>query len=161
MTTTAHIDTFAKDRLPTKETWPEFIFGDEVPEYQDVLNAAEVLLKNGFSDRPAIRMGEILWTYDDLDRKSNNVAEALTKHYGLIPGNRVLLRGNNTPMLAALWYGVLKAGGVVVTTMTMLRQKELNAIIGVSEPEIIIIENDLPIDLVKSSEGKADHVLTF
>ncbi|MBT5767013.1 MAG: AMP-binding protein [Kordiimonadaceae bacterium] len=161
MTTTAHIDTFAKDRLPTKETWPEFIFGDDVPEYPDVLNAAEVLLKNGFSDRPAIRMGEILWTYDDLDRKSNNVAEALTKLYGLIPGNRVLLRGNNTPMLAALWYGVLKAGGVVVTTMTMLRQKELNAIIGVSEPEIIIIENDLPIDLVKSTIGKADHVITF
>ena len=161
MTITAHIDRFAKDRLPSKETLPEFIFSDDVSEYPDELNAAEALLKNGYSDRPAIRMGTLLWTYDDLDQKSNNVAAALTNDYGLVPGNRVLLRGNNKPMLAALWFGVLKAGGVVVTTMTMLRQKELDAIIGVSEPDIIIIENDLPIDLIDSSKDKAEHVLSY
>lgn len=161
MTKTAHIDTYTKDRLPPKETWPEIIFSSDVPEYPDVLNAAEALLNNGFSDRPAIRIDTLIWTYDDLDQKSNNVAEVLTNDYGLVPGNRVLLRGNNKPMLAALWYGVLKAGGVVVTTMTMLRQKELDAIIGVSKPDIIIIENDLPIDLIESSIDKAKHVLSY
>ncbi|MDG1438398.1 MAG: AMP-binding protein, partial [Emcibacteraceae bacterium] len=64
-------------------------------------------------------------------------------------------------MLCALWYGVLKAGGVVVTTMTLLREKELDAIIDVCEPEIIIIENDLSIDLIDCSQEKAKHVLSF
>lgn len=161
MIKSAHIDTFAKDRLPAQKSWPAFIFGEDVPEYPGVLNAAETLLKNGFPDRPAIRMDDLVWTYDDLNRKSNDVAEVLTREYGLIPGHRILLRGNNTPMLAALWYGVLKAGGIVVTTMTMLRQKELDAIIHVSEPDIIIIENNLPIDLIRSSQGKAKHVLSY
>ena len=32
---------------------------------------------------------------------------------GLVPGNRVLLRGPNNPMMAACWFAVMKAGGVV------------------------------------------------
>ena len=127
MTKTAHVDTFAADRLPDRETWPDFTFNDEVPKYPDYLNAAEELLQSGYDDRPAIHMGDVTWTYRDLDQKSNQIASVLKEHFGMVPGNRVLLRGNNTPMLAALWYAVLKAGGVVITTMTMLRQKELDA----------------------------------
>ncbi|HUF66113.1 MAG TPA: AMP-binding protein, partial [Gemmatimonadaceae bacterium] len=39
-----------------------------------------------------------------------------------------LLRGPNTPLLAACWFGVLKAGGVVVCTMPLLRERELRYI---------------------------------
>ena len=40
---------------------------------------------------------------------------------GLVPGNRVLLRGPNNPMMAASCFAVIKAGGVAVATMPLLR----------------------------------------
>lgn len=157
----AHLDTFAKDRLPDKETWPEFIFGKYVPPYPEILNAAEALLDNGHPQNIAIKMGTAQWTYSQLDEISNNVASALVDDYGLVPGNRVVLRGNNSPMLAALWYGVLKAGCIVVTTMTMLRNKELDGIIAVCRPDMIIIEDGLSIDVMASTRGKANHVASY
>jgi 2-aminobenzoate-CoA ligase len=48
---------------------------------------------------------------------------------GLVPGNRVLLRAANKPMLVACWFAVMKAGGIAVATMPMLRAKELGQII--------------------------------
>jgi 2-aminobenzoate-CoA ligase len=42
-----------------------------------------------------------------------------------VPGNRVLLRGPNNPMMIAAYFAVLKAGGVVVATMPLLRAKEI------------------------------------
>ena len=148
----AHIDTFALDHLPAKETWPAFFFGAHVPEYPQHLNAAVVLLdgliKAGKGDRPAIRMASTVWSYKQLNIASNKIAAVLVEDYGLIPGMRVLLRGNNTPMLVALWYGVLKAGGIAVTTMTMLRQKELDPMFDVAKINIAIIEAGLPIDVV-------------
>ena len=47
----------------------------------------------------------------------------------MVPGNRVLLRAPNTPWLVACWFGVIKAGGVVVTTMPLLRAPELAKLI--------------------------------
>ncbi len=44
------------------------------------------------------------------------------------PGNRVLLRAPNTPMLAACWFAVLKAGGIAVTTVPQYRAAELRFI---------------------------------
>lgn len=161
MTESAHIDTFAKDRLPDQESWPDFIFGEQVPPYPDHLNAAIELLSIDEKNRAAIHMGDLTWTYADLDKKSNQVAQVLVEHYDLVPGNRVLLRGNNTPMLAALWYGILKAGGIVIATMTMLRQKELDAIIAVGQPNVIIMEDNLPIDLLDSTVGNARYVVGY
>ncbi|MDG1859000.1 MAG: AMP-binding protein, partial [Emcibacteraceae bacterium] len=161
MTKSAHIDTFTRERLPAVDTWPEFLFGDSVPEYPEVLNAAEELLNNGYPKNTAVMMGALKWTYEELDKCSNLIAETLTDDFGLIAGNRVILRGNNSPFLMALWYGVLKAGGVVVTTMTMLRQKELDAIISVCEPQFILMEDNLAIDLMGTSIDKAQTVLSF
>jgi 2-aminobenzoate-CoA ligase len=42
-----------------------------------------------------------------------------------VPGNRVLLRGYNSPMMVACWFGALKAGGIIVCTMPLLRVREL------------------------------------
>ncbi len=161
MIKSAHIDTFSKDRLPPRDSWPDFLFGDHVPPYPEQLNAAEELLGNKDQDRPAIHFGKVTWSYAELNKISNQVALVLSEDYGLVPGNRVLLRGNNMPMLAALWYGVLKAGCINITTMTMLRQKELDAIIKVGKPDVIIMENDLPIDLLESFAGSANHVVGY
>ncbi|WP_291423320.1 AMP-binding protein [Deinococcus sp.] len=127
----AHTDTFCREHLPPAEQWPELIF--ELPELQfpPVLNAAAELLKlaQTHPDKPALLADGQCWTYRELDVRSNQLAHVLRDEMDLQPGNRVLLHGPNTPMLAALWFAVLKAGGVVVSTMPLLRGPELAKVI--------------------------------
>ncbi|MFN2400274.1 MAG: benzoate-CoA ligase family protein [Gemmatimonadaceae bacterium] len=128
----AHMDTFARDHLPPRELWPVIDFASVLPpglNYPERLNCAVELLDNmvavGNGDRIAIRFPGGSWTYRELMGEANRVARVLTDDLGLIAGNRVLLRGPNTPMLAACWFGVLKAGGICVTTMPLLRAGEI------------------------------------
>ena len=60
---------------------------------------------------------------------SGRIARLLVEEEGLIPGNRVLLRGPNSYTMFAAWLGVLKAGGVVVATMPLLRPGEIATVI--------------------------------
>ena len=69
------------------------------------------------------------WTYADLQRESNRIARVLVEDLGLVPGNRVLLRAPNSPLLAACWFAVIKAGGIAVGTMPLLRARELTQIV--------------------------------
>ena len=64
-------------------------------------------------------------TYAQLAERVNRIANVLTRDLGLVPGNRVLLRAPNNPMMVAAYLAVIKAGGVVVATMPLLRAKEL------------------------------------
>jgi 2-aminobenzoate-CoA ligase len=129
----AHRDTFARDNLPPREQWPEFIF--DLPELQfpAQLNCAAMLLDRqvaaGFEQRACIRAPGLLWTYADLLTHANRIAHVLVDEMGLVAGNRVLLRAANNPMLAACWFAVIKAGGIAVATMPLLRAKELVDII--------------------------------
>ncbi len=129
----AHIDTFARDRLPPAAMQPEFLF--ELPELQfpERLNCATELLdravERGWGARLCVRGAGIAWTYADLQAQANRIANVLVRRMGLVPGNRVLLRAPNTPLLAACWFAVMKAGGIAVATMPLLRAKELQAII--------------------------------
>ncbi|MFO1314582.1 MAG: AMP-binding protein [Burkholderiales bacterium] len=139
---TSHVDTFVRDHLPPREQWPEFVF--ERPEfvYPERLNCATELLDRmvagsgglAAADRPALH-GTLngrpcTWTYRQLLAQANRIAHVLTEELGLVPGNRVLLRAPNNPMLAACWLAVMKAGGVAVSTMPLLRTRELAQIIG-------------------------------
>jgi 2-aminobenzoate-CoA ligase len=126
-------DTFARDRLPPPEQWPEFLF--ELPELQFAprLNCAAELLdravERGWGDRPCVFGDGVHWTYAELRAQANRIARVLVEDMGLVSGNRVLLRGANSPMLAACWFGVVKAGGIAVGTMPLLRARELTAIV--------------------------------
>ena len=127
---TGHQDTFGRDALPPQELWPRLDFTG-VPElrYPDRLNCAAELLdravERGAGDRVVIRFPGGSWTYRDLLHNANRIAHVLVEDLGVVPGNRVLLRGPNNPMMAACWFAVLKAGGVVVCTMPLLRTREL------------------------------------
>jgi 2-aminobenzoate-CoA ligase len=134
MSYTAHVDTFARDHLPPRDQWPELVF--DLPElnYAERLNCAEELLdravERGWGERTAIlNPAGLRWTYAELMTHANRIARVLVEDFGLIPGNRVLLRGPNNPMMAACWFAVMKAGGVAVATMPLLRTKELTDII--------------------------------
>lgn len=129
----AHIDTFARDCLPPAELWPQMrAHGIPDLEYPGRLNAAVELLdrnvERGLGARPCLRTDSEVWSYQQVLERANRVANLL-KSRGLVPGERVLLRDANTPMLAVCWLAVLKAGGIAVTTMPLLRAQELAAII--------------------------------
>ncbi len=128
---TAYEDHFAADNLPPRALWPQFNY-DSLPElaaYPDRMNCGKILLDDmvaaGHGDRPVLHLDDATWTYGELENLSNRIARVLVEDLGLIPGNRVLLRAGNTPMLVATWFGVLKAGGICVATMQLLRAREL------------------------------------
>ncbi len=134
---TAHLDRFAQDRLPASAAQPEFLF--DLPELQfpPRLNCALDLLARPVRQDPLgqglrrclIAADGSVWTYADLLAQASRIAHVLVQDMGLVPGNRVLLRSANQPLLAACWLAVVLAGGIAVGTMPMLRAYELGQII--------------------------------
>ena len=148
---TAHIDTFARDNLPPRALWPEFSF--DLPElrYVERLNCATELLdrtvERGLGARPVFHTPNDRWTYGQLLERANRIARVLRDDFGLLPGNRVLLRAANNPMLVACWFAVLKAGGIAVTTMPLLRARELAVILDKAEIGLALCDQRLAEDM--------------
>jgi len=122
-------DSFVRDRLPPPELLPEFRFDLPELQYPERLNAAAELLKGGDRQALAVVNDHGRWTYAELDDLSGRIARLLVEEHGLVPGGRVLLRGPNCTTMFAAWLGVLKAGGVVVATMPLLRPGEIATVI--------------------------------
>lgn len=124
-----HVDSFARDNLPPPELWPEIDLAKAGLSYPDRLNAVTELVDRhvaeGRGHRTAIIGDHLSWSYAELAETINRIANVLTRDLGLVPGHRVLLRSANTPMMVAAYLAVIKAGGVVVATMPMLRAVEL------------------------------------
>jgi 2-aminobenzoate-CoA ligase len=129
MNPTAHLDTFTRDGLPPEEQWPDFLFTRPELRYPDRLNCVTELLDSwlarGWGDRPCLISPTETWTYAETAARVNRIANVLVGELGMVPGNRVLLRAPNTPMFVAAYLAVMKAGGVVVATMPLLRAPEL------------------------------------
>lgn len=129
----AHHDTFARDHLPPPQEWPRLVFDRPALRYPERLNCGAELLDRSVerfgADRPALRSddGES-WTYGELRRRVDRIAHVLTEDLGVVPGNRVLLRGPNSPHLAACWLAVMKAGAVAVTVVAAQRARELRTV---------------------------------
>jgi 2-aminobenzoate-CoA ligase len=133
-TASAHVDTFARDHLPPRETWPELVFDRPELRYPARINCAVALLDDavarGWGDRTAILSPDgVRWTYAELTARANQYARVLVEDMGVVPGNRVLLRGPNSPDMAACWFAVVKAGAIAVATMPLLRARDLVPII--------------------------------
>jgi len=125
----AHVDTFCAEHMPACERLPVIV--RDLPEYfyPPRLNCAAELLDriiaHGRGQRLAFVHESGCWSYQRLFETANRIAHVLREDLGVVPGNRVLLRGPNHPMLAACWFAVLKAGAVAVTTPSLLRSREL------------------------------------
>ena len=134
---TAHIDRFAATHLPPPELQPEYHF--DLPELQfpERLNCAAELLDRhvaeGRGERLCLQAQGVRWTYAELQAQANRIANVLTAQMGLVPGNRVLLCAPNNPMMVASWFAVVKAGGIAVAAMPLLRAKELGTIIEIAQ----------------------------
>lgn len=129
MTPSAHLDTFARDNLPPRDQWPEFVFSLPELQYPARLNCVTELLDKwitaGQGDRPCLIAANETISYAQLAERVNRIANVLTRDLGMVAGHRVLLRAPNSPMMVAAYLAVIKAGGVVVATMPLLRAKEI------------------------------------
>jgi 2-aminobenzoate-CoA ligase len=145
----------------------------DLPElnYPDHLNCAVELVdrhvREGRGDRIALHGvsdfntggGDFSWTYAQLQDKTDRIAQVLTHDMGLVPGNRILLRGGNSPMMAACLLGVLKAGLVAVPTMPLLRAGELAQIIDKAQVSAALCDSLLAEELQHCmTPGHACHV---
>ena len=134
MTASAHIDTFAADNLPPRDQWPEFLFKLPELQYPAKLNCVAELLdrwvETGKGERTCLLSPHETLSYAALQERVNRIANVLTRDLGMVPGNRVLLRAPNSPMTAAALLAVIKAGGIAVPTMPLLRAKEISYPLG-------------------------------
>jgi len=148
----AHVDQFVQQRLPPVNLWPRMDWSG-VPElaYPARFNCASELLDRwiteGQGERVVFHHAAGPWTYRRLFEAANRVANVLVNDCGLVPGNRVLLRAANQPMLVACWFGVLKAGGIAVSTMPLLRVRELTEIIGRAGVRLALCDSQVAPDL--------------
>jgi 2-aminobenzoate-CoA ligase len=147
----AHVDSFARDHLPPADQWPEFLFDLPALQYPARLNCVAELLDRHVSEGRGARtavLGEALtWTYAELQRQVDRIAHVLRDDMGLVPGNRVLLRGANHPMMAAAILAVFKAGLVAVPTMPLLRARELQVILDKAEVNAVLCARSLASEL--------------
>ena len=158
---TAHLDTFARDRLPPPEAQPEFLFDGPGLQFPPRLNCAVELLQRRVVANPAdaasrrclIAADGSVWTYADLLGRASRIAHVLVHDMGLLPGNRVLLRSVNQPMLAACWMAVMLAGGIAVGTMPMLRAHELGQIIAKAQISHALCDAALADELTQAGAG--------
>jgi 2-aminobenzoate-CoA ligase len=160
MSTSAHVDTFARDNLPPREQWPDFLF--DLPElhYPDRLNCVGELLdrwiERGEGSRPCLIAPAEVWTYADLAARVNRIANVLTRDLGLVPGNRVLLRAPNSRMMVAATLAVIKAGGIAVATMPLLRAKEIGYALGKAKIGLALCDQRLAEEMEKAKEASPD-----
>ena len=162
----SNADTFARDRLPPSDEMPELRF--DLPELQfpAQLNAASHLLETGTAvgggnRRCIVAADGTVWTYDDLRETANRIANVLVEQLGVRTGNRVLLRAPNTPMLAACWFAVLKAGAIAVTTMPLYRATELRFIMEKAQVGFALCDTRLREELDAARKGRDVRVLSF
>ena len=102
---------------------PELQYPDRV---NCVTEFVDKWVTSGQGDRIAIISPNETLTYAQLAERINRIANVLTRDLGMVPGNRVLLRAANNPTMIAAYLAVMKAGGVTVATMPLLRAKELS-----------------------------------
>lgn len=164
-------DRFVHERLPPAGQLPAMRY--DLPGLADIApqsNLVDVLFGHvqgsGLAQRPFLRSDRLTLTYAEASARIDRIAQVLTQDFGLVPGNRVLLRGGNSIAMALAWLGVVKAGLVAVATMPLLRAKELTDVIHKSKPALALCDIGLADELMAAqhqaaAEGSTFAVLTF
>jgi 2-aminobenzoate-CoA ligase len=145
------MDSFARDHLPPPDQWPDFLLDRPEFRYPHRLNCVAELVDEavarGWGGRPCFRTGTEQWTYADLLDRVARIGEVLMRSYGLVPGGRVLLRAPNTPLMIATYLAIIRAGGIAVATMPLLRSRELAYMIEKARITLAVCDHRLLADL--------------
>ncbi len=165
MERSAHVDTFARDNLPPAAEWPELLLDGPDTRYPARFNCAvelvDAMVARGMGERVALRWRRdgkpAAMSYEELRRLTNRIARVLAEDLQLVPGNRVLLRGPNNPMMAATWLAAMKAGLVTVPTMPLLRSKELKQAIDKAEIRAVLYDARLKDEALACLDENHEH----
>jgi 2-aminobenzoate-CoA ligase len=163
----AHVDSFARDRLPPPELWPALLLDRPEFSYPERLNCVSALLdrwvEKGEGDRRCLVAPDAAWSYGELAARVNRIANVLVGRLGLVPGGRVLLRSANNPMLVAIYLAVMKAGGIAVATMPLLRARELVTPIEVAAIPLALCDSRLTEEMEKARAlaPRLERIVTF
>lgn len=164
---TAHVDPFVLERLPPRESWPDFLY--DLPElrYSPQTNVVSEILdshmREGRGDAPCLVGDSFSWSYRELQHTANRIARVLVEDLDVVAGNRVMLRAPNTPMMVAAWMAVAKAGGVIVATMPLLRSRELAVIAERARIPLALVDERLSEEMEKlgSESREIQRVVYF
>lgn len=161
----SHVDTFVRSQLPPPAQWPMFNFDRPELAYLAQLNVStelvDIHVAQGHGKNPALHghngTASFTWSYAELQKHVDQIAHVLTQDMGLLPGNRLLLRGGNTPMMAACFLAGLKAGLVMVPTMPLLRAAELHQVIDKAQITAALCVHHLAEELNHCSDPSHPH----
>ena len=168
MIPSAYADTFARDRLPPPEQWPELIVDGPDYQYPERINCAGEILdravdEKGWGERIALRGPAETLSYRQLRERANRIARVLVEDMGLVAGNRVLLHAPNDTLMAACWFAIQKAGGIAVSSLPLLRAKELTDIIGKAKISHALCAESLrgELDKARAECPSLTHIMHF
>src|SRR6201991_351352 len=87
---------------------------------------AELLTEtaSAHAERPALKLDDMVGNYAVLNEGATRIA-GLLKEQGIEPGGRVGIMLPNVPYFAVVYYGILRAGGVVVPMNVLLKGREV------------------------------------
>jgi 2-aminobenzoate-CoA ligase len=165
--TSAQQDRFVHDRLPPQGQWPRLHY--DLPELQlpARFNLVEELLDQaaakGWADRPLLRSSRIVLSYADVRDRVDRICRVLVEDFGVVPGNRILLRGGNSIGMALAWLAVVKCGAIAVATMPLLRSRELVDIIDKAQPKLALCDAKLleELELARKERPALETVVAF
>ncbi len=104
-------------------------------------------------ERDAVVFGDTRLTYAQVDAAANQVANLLVSR-GIQPGDKVALSCPNLPYFPIVYYGILKAGAVVVPLNVLLKGREIAYHLGDSEAKAYFCFQGTP-ELPMGAEGHA------
>jgi 2-aminobenzoate-CoA ligase len=157
----SHLDHWPRQQLPPAEEWPllrlegAYVYPEHLNVTVELLDKA---LREGHASRSALITpdGNGGWThttYAELAAQVDALAQVLVNDMKLVPGNRLLLRGYNGRWMAVAWLAAVKAGLVAVTTMPLLRTKELRVIAERAQCQAALCDVRLVDELRASAEA--------
>ena len=106
-----------------------------------------------YPERTAVVLGDTRLTYAQVDAGARQVA-ALLAERGIRPGDKVALSCPNLPYFPVVYYGILKAGAVVVPLNVLLKGREIAYHLGDSEAKAYFCFQGTP-ELPMGAEGHA------
>ena len=118
------------------------------------MNLASNLVRTAarHADRPAVRLNDMIMTFQDLDTASARVAGHLRER-GLQPGDRVGIMLPNQPAFAIVYFGVLRTGCVVVPMNPLLKAREVAHYLGDSGARLIFASSAFANEARKGAEA--------
>jgi 2-aminobenzoate-CoA ligase len=161
-----HRDGFARENLPPEDQWPVFEFSLPQLHLSDPFNCGQWLLDDALAEsapeKPAIFEGDTVWSYGELAAQTNRLCHVLTEDLGIVSGNRVLLRGGNSALMFAAWLAVMKTGAIAVSTMPMLRARELQQIAAKANIALAICADELTGELEEIRQtSPLQHIVSY